>query len=28
VFNVIGNNAYQGAAYFYAKDEIFANGFD
>lgn len=28
VFNMIGNNAYQGAAYFYANDEIFGNGFD
>jgi len=28
VFNMIGNNAYQGAAYFYSPDAIFANGFD
>jgi hypothetical protein len=28
VFNMIGNNAYQGAAYFYVADEIFGNGFD
>jgi hypothetical protein len=28
VFNFVGNNEKQGAAYFYTSDEIFANGFD
>jgi len=28
VFNFVGNNEKQGAAYFYASDAIFANGFD
>jgi hypothetical protein len=28
VFNTVGANTYQGAAYFYASDEIFGDGFD
>jgi len=28
VFNFVGNNEKQGAAYFYASDRIFADGFD
>lgn len=28
VFNFVGNNEKQGAAYFYASDTIFSNGFD